>query len=311
MSCLHTHSLFEGALARAIDVCCTSSASPCGDEEHGRAHQLIFIRSGVFVKHSGPGGRREVVAEPMHVLCLNHDEPYRVSHPADGGDDCTALSFTADAVLDATAIFDPLAADHPSVPFRITHAPLTPDVLFRFRALRRALRTGAASGSRFPDTLAVEDEALMLLGLVLRDGYHAHGVRHGIRTAGHRSSTMRDRRELVERTKEALAIQPGKTWSLAALAREVNSSPYHLTRVFREHVGLPVHGYLLRLRFAIALERIEAGESNLSTIALALGFSSHSHFTTAFRRAFGAAPTVVARQLASPTDSPYRSKTCC
>jgi AraC-like DNA-binding protein len=273
--------LYDGPLARATDVRCRIPASPCGGEEWARSHQLVFTRAGAFVKHSGPGARREVVGEPLHVLCFNRDEPYRVSHPADGGDDCTVLAFPEHTLLDVAATLDQTVLDAPAAPFRITHAPLTPDALLRFRALRRALRESVV------DPLAVEDEALSLLGTVLRDGYRAHGTRQRRR----RASTRRDQRDLVERTKETLAARPGEARSLVALAREVHSSPFHLTRVFREHVGVPVHRYLVRLRLALALERIEEGERSLSTLAIALGFSSHSHFTSAFRRTFGVAPT--------------------
>jgi AraC-like DNA-binding protein len=296
---LSAHSLFDGALTCIADVRCRVPASPCGHEEHARAHELIFTRAGAFVKHTAAGARREVVAEPLHVLCLNQDEPYRVSHPADGGDDCTVLEFPADTVLDVVTTLDPRAADHPARPFRITHAPLTPEVLLRFRALRRTLRTGAADGAA--DPLAIEDEALAVLEAVLRDGYRAHGAQaRDAHSPRRRPGTARDQRDLVERTKETLAAHPGTARSLSTLAREVHSSPYHLTRVFRAHVGVPVHRYLLRLRLALALERIEEGERNLSTVALALGFSGHSHFTAAFHRTFGVAPTAAvgrAREL--------------
>ena len=48
----------------------------------------------------------------------------------------------------------------------------------------------------------------------------------------------------------------------------------------------------MALRLRAALERIADGE-DVATLALALGFSSHSHFTSAFRRAFGVAPSQV------------------
>ena len=53
---------------------------------------------------------------------------------------------------------------------------------------------------------------------------------------------------------------------------------------------MPVHQYLLRLRLTVALERLDGGE-NVSTVAHAVGFSSHAHFTDAFRARFGMAPS--------------------
>jgi len=50
------------------------------------------------------------------------------------------------------------------------------------------------------------------------------------------------------------------------------------------------HRYRHRLRLRAALVRIADGETNLSELALDLGFSSHSHLTDAFRLAFGLSP---------------------
>jgi AraC-like DNA-binding protein len=276
------------------DVACREPAAPCGPEERAASHALVFTRRGVFVKHSGASARREVVAEPVHALLLNRHEPYRVSHPAAGGDDCTSFGFSTDAALDAVAAHDARVADRPDAPFRVPHAPLAPDTLLRQRALRRALRA-MSEGDRDGAGLAVEEEGLALLADVVAAGYRAHGAP----AARAREGTLRERRDLVERTKETLAAAPGARRSLAALAREVHSSPYHLTRVFREHVGVPVHRYLLRLRLATALERLDGGERNLSALALDLGFSSHSHFTTAFRHVFGAVPSWFAHRPAA------------
>ena len=54
---------------------------------------------------------------------------------------------------------------------------------------------------------------------------------------------------------------------------------------------MPIHRYLVQLRLARAL--VELPHTNdLTMLALDLGFSSHSHFTAAFRRAFGSPPSV-------------------
>jgi AraC-like DNA-binding protein len=83
--------------------------------------------------------------------------------------------------------------------------------------------------------------------------------------------------------------------SLPVLARAVNSSPFHLARVFRREVGMPIHQYLIRMRLALALELLAETSVSLSAIALGIGFASHSHFTTVFRRAFGTSPSAFRR----------------
>ena len=54
--------------------------------------------------------------------------------------------------------------------------------------------------------------------------------------------------------------------------------------------GLPVHRYLTQLRLARALVELPHAD-DLTALALSLGFSSHSQFSFAFRRAFGATPS--------------------
>src|SRR5262249_18771934 len=84
------------------------------------------------------------------------------------------------------------------------------------------------------------------------------------------------------------------------VARAVHTSPFHLARLFGERTGLPVHRYLTQLRLRAALDRLAGGASDLTALALDLGFSSHSHFADAFRREFGRTPSDV-RKIAGRT----------
>jgi AraC-like DNA-binding protein len=57
-----------------------------------------------------------------------------------------------------------------------------------------------------------------------------------------------------------------------------------------------LHAYRTELRLRHALERLLERREHITQIALDLGFSSHSHFTAAFRRAFGLTPSAFIRQ---------------
>jgi AraC family transcriptional regulator len=54
--------------------------------------------------------------------------------------------------------------------------------------------------------------------------------------------------------------------------------------------GAALHEYITQLRLARALAEIPHTD-DLTTLALDVGFSSHSHFSAAFRRAFGMTPS--------------------
>jgi len=77
----------------------------------------------------------------------------------------------------------------------------------------------------------------------------------------------------------------------------VHVSPFHLARIFQQQTGVPVHRYLTQLRLRASMERLAEGASDLTALALELGFSSHSHFTDAFRREFGKAPSEIRKIL--------------
>jgi len=286
MSFLHANRLFGGTLASVTDVVCRHHASGCGAEERSSGNRVIFVRRGVFVMHFQEGRGAKVVAEPVHAMLLNRGAPYRVSHPVNGGDECTSIDFAAGAASDVVRAFDPAADDRPGAPFAIPRAPVPADGWLRLREIRRALLDGGTAA-----TLAVEEEALVLLARLVHDGHRAHGDRRPLRRAG----TARQSHQLVEHTREVLAADPGGAHTLASLARTVHSSPFHLTRTFREVLGVPLHQYLLQLRLTLALQRMDQGERTLSMLALDLGFSSHSHLTTAFRRHFGVTPSQVMR----------------
>ena len=287
MANCRTHVLYRGAPVTMSDVECHEPASSRGPVVHATTHQLVFIRAGVFVRHGATRNGPTIVAAPSCALLLNREEPYHTSHPSDDGDSCTMLAFSTEAALDVASSLDARAVDCPDRPLAVNHVLLSAEVALRFWRLRRTARRreGGALG-RSESALMLEEDAHALLAAVLTDGLRARGAPLSCRHA----ETVRARRELTERTKAVLAANPGGRRTLATLGRDVGSSPYHLTRVFSEVTGLPVHRFLLRLRLTVALERLDAGQVDLSALALELGFSSHSHFSAAFGRHFGISP---------------------
>ena len=110
------------------------------------------------------------------------------------------------------------------------------------------------------------------------------------------------RRRLVDRVKVLLAGDLSRRWTLADIAADIRGSPVYLTQVFQQVEGMPLYRYHLRLRLARALDLI-AGREDLSALAQDLGFSSHSHFSAAFRQHYGVTPGAVSREIADAPDS--------
>jgi AraC-like DNA-binding protein len=101
-------------------------------------------------------------------------------------------------------------------------------------------------------------------------------------------------RKLVDRAKLVLVSDLSRRWTLAEIASEVGGSPVYLTQVFQRLEGMPLYRYQLRLRLARALALL-GDYGDLTSLALELGFSSHSHFSAAFKQAYGQTPSAFQR----------------
>jgi AraC-like DNA-binding protein len=284
MATCHTTELYRGTALAVADVRCREPASPVGLEGRASGHHVVVARRGVFVRHSAHAGRArrvEHVAAPGQALLYNRDEPYRVSHPHDDGDACTVLWLDDATAVELVGRYEGGRVD-PRRPFAIGTAPLSPSVVYRMQALRRALAHGHAS------TLHSEEEALAIASAAIDAGYVARGRRLRPAMSG-ASRALR----LANDLRVSLTVAPGRRHALNDLAREHGTSPFALARAFRRHHGESIHQYLIHLRVSAALDRLAQGETALSTLALDLGFASHSHFTTTFHRLVGSSPSAV------------------
>jgi AraC-like DNA-binding protein len=124
------------------------------------------------------------------------------------------------------------------------------------------------------DPLAGEELAVSLLGDVL--------------SQQERPATPA--RAVVERAKEVLHAHAHEVLSLEFVSNAVGVTPIYLTQTFTRSEGLPLYRYQMRLRLSRALLELPTCR-DLTALALDLGFSNHSHFTTKFRETFGITPS--------------------
>jgi len=247
---------------RCGGACRHRSAEECVSATH-----LVFPYRGVYLRHVGSD---QAVADANHVLFFNAGEGYQVSHPVAGGDASLSLDLS-EAVLRELAPRSLLNA-RGTLAFRRQHQRIDPRAQALVALLRHSLENGAIE--------PLEAEGL-LLTLVCRS--------LGPRTS-HEPGATHARRRLADRVKVLLAGDLSRRWTLAEIAAEIGGSPVYLTQVFQQAEGIPLYRYHLRLRLARALDLIARYE-DLSALAADLGFSSHSHFTAAFRQAYGRSPT--------------------
>jgi AraC-like DNA-binding protein/PAS domain-containing protein len=96
---------------------------------------------------------------------------------------------------------------------------------------------------------------------------------------------------LTRRVREYVDSHLDENIGLDVLAGTAGLSVHHFARAFRQSVGEPPHSYILRRRIDRAWEMLKKTEQPLSEIALAVGFSDHSHFARHFRRRLGITPS--------------------
>jgi AraC-like DNA-binding protein len=276
---IRSRQLHDSSLVGVRDMQCRPESLACGCEECSSRHVLVFPRRGAFVLHEGS---QSAVMDSSHVGFFTADRPRRVSHLETGGDDCTAVTY-ADEILDeAAAAAGVPAAERRRRPFPVVKAPLDAAAVLKSQIFFGDLVRDDASA------LKAEERAMDLL----REAFAAmpRWVEEPVRPRN-----AKRLRNIVLAAQEWIAARPFENWSLGDLARDVGSSPYHLLRQFRAETGSTIHQYRTQLRLAAAARMILEGCDDLTALALDLGFSSHSHFSDAFRRRFGMAPSALRR----------------
>jgi AraC-like DNA-binding protein len=266
MAEINSHPLLATDTVAVWDVLCSGTCRQKSDEERVSATHLVFPYRGVYVRHMG---QVETVAEANQVVLFNENESYRVSHPVAGGDGSLSIGIDEATLLEL-------------VPADLLHAK--DRALFNRSRIRIDARAQFLSAlvrhrlaRRMTETLEAEDLILSLVSRAL-----------GKRTSYVASGSV-GRQKLVDRAKLVLSSNLGRRWTLAEIGGTVGVSPVYLTQVFRQVEGLPLYRYQLQLRLARALDLLD-NCSDLTGLALDLGFSSYSHFSTAFKQAHGLTP---------------------
>ncbi len=95
--------------------------------------------------------------------------------------------------------------------------------------------------------------------------------------------------DVLRDAKDYLRAHYADNVSLEQLAQTVYLSPFHLSRLFRERLGLPPHTYLNQIRVNHAKTLLNSGLS-LTAVAHDVGFADQSHLSKAFKRVVGVSP---------------------
>jgi AraC-like DNA-binding protein len=255
----------------------TVAAVDCRDDHRGWSTEqpredvrLVLVRYGGFRRRV-----RGVCADLDHTvgyLGMPGEEEH-FAHPV-GGDRCTSISLTP-------ALWRTLVGDAPLLDRSSLYVDGRLDL-----AHRQLLAAARAADT---DYAAVES----LVHLV------ATVVRQVVATTTPDSDRARaGDRALVAQARGVIGDGQPAAAGLVPLATLLGVSPYRLSRAFTRELGVSLTRYRNRVRIAHALDRLEAGEPSLATLAADLGFADQAHLCRTVREHLGHTPTALRRLLA-------------
>ncbi|HDS1237209.1 helix-turn-helix transcriptional regulator [Pluralibacter gergoviae] len=97
-----------------------------------------------------------------------------------------------------------------------------------------------------------------------------------------------------------------ENWSVQAMAQKMQCSEQHLRRLFLRYTGKTPKEYYLNARLELAHSLLKQEGQTVGKVADMLNFFDAFHFSKAFKRKFGVAPSVLLRAQKSPEHSGLR-----
>ncbi len=236
-----------------------------------RQYCFVFPRHACWIEQQG---HRPFVADATVVPLYNLGHPYRRGAISDDGDRTDWFGVQPAVLREMVAAFDP---DRAAETAQLFARPFVSASSHTFLTQRRVFEHLHAAPA--PDPLFVEESVLSVLGRVIARQYDVDDA-----------AAIRSHVHLAERARAHFARTFRQKEGLGAVAAALATSPFHLSRVFHRVTGMTLHRYRTELRLRWSLTALRDGADILS-VALDAGFAHHSHFTAAFRRAFGVRPS--------------------
>lgn len=256
---IRRRTLHSSGLGRVEDFSAPANyPAPCG---YSPEYQLVLPYAGAFEWHVGA---RTVFVDGTRVLFVTAGENYADRHVAGCGHDSIIITPCLSTLHELCRLAVP--ARHPA--FQHVAESTTPRMNLRCQRLRRL------EASR-NDPLASDELVIALLKEALAPTQRVAGA-----------SPLR----VVDAAKQFLHAYLCEPISLNEIAHAVHVSGAYLTDAFTRTEGVPLCRYRVRLRLNRALVELPRCD-DITQLALDLGFSSHAHFSNAFKSLYGLSPS--------------------
>jgi len=281
MSIMQT--VLHSANFKVVSHVCRHPRVDCGYVQGDDPARVLFTRRGSFAMHVGA---KTYFARPGQAVLIRKHIEYRVTHPDREGCDCCT-----DVLLDEAA-FDM---------FGLAQASTSPACVFghdmAFQMIHVELLLGLRRGNA--STIDGDDLLFEIFDRLIEAN----------RKLPRLSRPVAARQ--VAKVEEAIIGQAGENLSVQMLAEMAGCSPFHLSRIFRQHTGQSLRQFRVRQRLGNAIDRLAEGEDDLAALACDVGFNSHSHMTDAFHQTLGRSPRQLREQLRQVTLKQLRRKLDC
>jgi len=243
---------------------------------------VVFPRTAVTIAQSR---FKPVVANPNNVMFYEPCQSYRRTVVDPRGDRCEFYAIAPDLLEELLASTSSLTSGSDSRFFKNAWGPSDAKQYLAQRILFSHICSNAEV-----DPFFVEESALNILVKVFDQS-----SRHS-RNKPASTITSMNNRDQVQAAIEFMSLHHNTAISIEDIAEHLDISVFHLCRIFKKHTGTSMHQYLTQYRLRSAVEKIHETQSSITDVAFDFEFSSHSHFSSAFRQVFGITP----KQLRKP-----------
>ncbi len=232
---------------------------------------FVFPKNSIWIQHEG---KQSFVADTSIVNFYNQSQYYRRFGIDPAGDYCHWFAPSFDLIDN---LMEPTQS--PESPFNYQNLGCSKHAFLLHLRILEHLRSDHET-----DRLTLQEWCVSLFKMVISSGVPSKRSQENTKTHQHH-------RKLVEQTKQAILQQLEENISLAQLAAQVQSSPFHLSRIFKMICGYGLSEYRIQQRLRAVMLSLQQGKGDLADLAVRYGFASHSHLSASFKHYFGSPPS--------------------
>ncbi|MGI5997219.1 MAG: helix-turn-helix domain-containing protein [Lutispora sp.] len=129
----------------------------------------------------------------------------------------------------------------------------------------------------------VENLVLIIVGNLMRN------IKHSLPAKPH--NRPRGYKENIKKVIDYMNEHYANSFSCDELSSLINMDKFRFIRAFKKQMDKTPYEYLLDLKIEKAKKMLKGKDYSITEISMMCGFSSHSHFTTIFKKKTGLSPT--------------------